>query len=127
MATTGVSDKADKANEVVDNAVVREYQGGREADELSALSLFKSHVNSAFTSKKITSQRQEYEDRLLTFQAATYMFKPACLSPIICARFGYVSIQLDPYFFVAWKLWFLCLSLDHGTRLEAKERIFVRF
>jgi acetate kinase len=34
------------------------------------------------------SNRQEYEKRLLTFQASTYYAKPPCLSPIFCARFG---------------------------------------
>ena len=32
--------------------------------------------------------RQEYEKRLLTFQASTYYAKPPCLSPLFCARFG---------------------------------------
>jgi hypothetical protein len=34
------------------------------------------------------SNRQEYEKRLLTFQASTYYAKPPCLSPLFCARFG---------------------------------------
>ncbi|MGK3757243.1 MAG: type V secretory pathway adhesin AidA [Bacillariaceae sp.] len=34
------------------------------------------------------SDRQEYEKRVLTFQASTYYAKPACLSPLFCARFG---------------------------------------
>jgi len=34
------------------------------------------------------SSQQEYEKRLLTFQASTYYAKPACLSPLFCARFG---------------------------------------
>jgi hypothetical protein len=34
--------------------------------------------------------RQEYENRLLTFRASTYYAKPPCLSPMFCARFGYV-------------------------------------
>lgn len=33
-------------------------------------------------------ERQGYEHRLLTFRAATYCAKPACLSPLLCARFG---------------------------------------
>ena len=32
--------------------------------------------------------RRNYEKRLLTFQASTYYAKPACLSPLFCARFG---------------------------------------
>ena len=32
--------------------------------------------------------RQEYEKRLVTFQASTYYAKPPCLSPLFCARFG---------------------------------------
>ena len=34
------------------------------------------------------SNRQEYEKRLLTYQASTYYAKPPCLSPLFCARFG---------------------------------------
>ena len=34
------------------------------------------------------SDRQEYEKRVLTFQASTYYATPACLSPLFCARFG---------------------------------------
>lgn len=33
--------------------------------------------------------RRNYEKRLLTFQASTYYAKPACLSPLFCARFGW--------------------------------------
>ena len=59
------------------------------ASSLTALSLFKSQIrDKTSTSKRLTCQRQAYEDRLRSFHAVNYMFKPACLSPIICARFG---------------------------------------
>ena len=35
-------------------------------------------------------RRLAYRKRLETFSAATYFAKPAELSPIVCARFGYV-------------------------------------
>lgn len=34
--------------------------------------------------------QQDYENRLLTYRAMTYYAKPSCLSPLFCARFGYV-------------------------------------
>lgn len=37
---------------------------------------------------KRLKQKQDYEDRLLTFHPGTYFAKPACLSPLMCARFG---------------------------------------
>jgi len=41
------------------------------------------------------SNRQEYEKRLLTFQASTYYAKPPCLSPLFCARFGWQNADRD--------------------------------
>lgn len=35
-------------------------------------------------------QRQAYGERLASFAAPTYLAKPASLSPLVCARFGYV-------------------------------------
>ena len=34
--------------------------------------------------------RKDYENRLLSFKAITYYAKATCLSPLICARLGYV-------------------------------------
>ena len=68
-----------------------------EAPSFPALSLFKSQINGdASTNSRLMSQRQAYEDRLRTFHAVNYMFKPNCLSPVICARFGYVKSVLNP-------------------------------
>jgi hypothetical protein len=36
-------------------------------------------------------ERIDYEGRVLTYKATTYYAKPACLSPLFCSRFGYVS------------------------------------
>jgi len=39
--------------------------------------------------EKLTS-RQAFDERLKTFSPLTYYCKPTALSPIVCARFGYV-------------------------------------
>ncbi len=48
------------------------------------------------SSSRSINIKKEYESRLLSFRASTYYAKPACLSPLICARFGYVPVIL-PY------------------------------
>jgi len=50
------------------------------------------NMRSGLTSR---SNRQEYEKRLLTFQASTYYAKPPCLSPLFCARFGWQNADKD--------------------------------
>jgi hypothetical protein len=45
-------------------------------------------------SSKHQSLREAYEKRLLTFSPATYFAKPPSLSPLVCARLGYVSYKL---------------------------------
>ena len=47
-----------------------------------------SSTNNPTFSPTIIVERKEYEKRLLSFQASSYYAKPACLSPLICARFG---------------------------------------
>jgi hypothetical protein len=66
------------------------HAAGGDSDEEVALSVLKSATQASVLSAANTSNRLDYENRLLTFQAATYYAKPACLSPMICARFGYV-------------------------------------
>jgi hypothetical protein len=46
-----------------------------------------SKLKSCVTSSDKVKQH-EYQDRLLSFHASTYYAKPACLSPLFCARFG---------------------------------------
>jgi len=41
------------------------------------------------------ANRQEYEKRLLTFNASTFYAKPPCLSPLFCARFGWQNADKD--------------------------------
>jgi C3HC zinc finger-like len=43
--------------------------------------------------QKVTS-REAVQSRLKTFRPLTYFCKPASLSPLVCARFGYVT---SPY------------------------------
>ena len=69
--------------------VAAESNEGDQEDR--ALSVLKSATKAAASSTIQVSNRQAYENRLLSFQAATYYAKPACLSPLICARFGYVK------------------------------------
>jgi hypothetical protein len=47
-----------------------------------------ARLYSATRSDHDSLQREEYQDRLLSFRATTYYAKPACLSPLFCARFG---------------------------------------
>ncbi len=42
---------------------------------------------------KVVAFREEYEDRLRTFTVANYFGIPHSLSPIVCARLGYVSYK----------------------------------
>jgi hypothetical protein len=51
------------------------------------LSILKT-IKEASSSRSSFEDRNEYESRLLTFRASTYYAKPACLSPLFCARFG---------------------------------------
>lgn len=39
------------------------------------------------------SSRESFEERLKTFHSVTYFCKPTVLSPMVCARFGYVYSQ----------------------------------
>ena len=39
------------------------------------------------------SSRECFEERLKTFHSVTYFCKPTVLSPMVCARFGYVYSQ----------------------------------
>lgn len=39
--------------------------------------------------------RKAYEKRLVSFQASTFYAKPACLSPLFCARFGWENADKD--------------------------------
>ncbi|KAG7355694.1 C3HC zinc finger-like-domain containing protein [Nitzschia inconspicua] len=54
-----------------------------------------SMLNDATRSERKTIQQQEYQERLLSFHASTYYAKPACLSPLICARFGWRNADKD--------------------------------
>ena len=98
MEGTVAVDKADVGKEGNPHVVMGGDEIEKEDDEASTLSAFNSQLNNSLTSKKLIVQRQAYEERLRSFQAVTYMFKPSCLSPIICARFGYVSFQLQSPF-----------------------------
>ena len=47
--------------------------------------------------EELTS-RQAYESRLQTFRPLTYFCKPTSISPIVCARFGYVYYTVELFF-----------------------------
>jgi hypothetical protein len=70
------------------SAMAHELQdsGSGGSDHDSALALLQAATK---TKQSLTvHSRLQYEKLLLTFKASTYCAKPACLSPLICARFG---------------------------------------
>lgn len=54
--------------------------------------------------------RRAYHERLVTFQPATYFAKPASISPLVCARFGYVCCVNLP-----WERKFIAVSIDAAS------------
>lgn len=58
-------------------------------------SAFSELLNENSGSTSLLNLRNEYEKRLLTFQASTYYAKPPCLSPLFCARFGWKNADTD--------------------------------
>lgn len=57
--------------------------------EETVLALLESAASNTDSPSAVQSRRA-YHERLLTFRPATYFAKPASISPLICARFGYV-------------------------------------
>ena len=69
--------------------VTMEFENVRDNHATDALHKMNKILNRESCLASLTN-RQEYEKRLLTFQASTYYAKPPCLSPLFCARFGWV-------------------------------------
>jgi hypothetical protein len=65
-----------------------------DAIEDQVLTLFEPAKSTKLEALSLGS-RSEYEDRLQSFRAHTYYAKPNCLSPLVCARLGYVFSRFD--------------------------------
>ena len=61
------------------------------SEEMAIFSLLESATKSTDSPNSVQS-RSAFHKRLCTFSPATYFAKPAIISPLVCARFGYVGI-----------------------------------
>ena len=75
-----------------DTAVDEEITGSNECstDGDAILTVLDSTVRREPSSTGIAKAKEDYERRLLSFRVSSYYAKPACLSPLVCARLGYV-------------------------------------
>jgi hypothetical protein len=74
-------------------ATMTETENSGEID--AVLSVLESATKSSNKFGAIaTSAQSAYVNRLLSFNAVSYYAKPNCLSPIVCARLGYVAFLL---------------------------------
>ena len=71
---------------IMGSVVDGEHEEDRDVE--GVLSLLKSVAQPYDIPQSVLRDREAYEERLLTFQVTTYCAKPACLSPIVCARYG---------------------------------------
>lgn len=58
------------------------------SQEEMVLALLESATKSLDTDD---ASRKAFQQRLQSFRPATYFAKPASISPLVCARFGYVT------------------------------------
>jgi len=66
--------------------------------------------------------RRAYHERLVTFQPATYFAKPASISPLVCARFGWTNPSQD---LIVCQKCQACVAITYHPLLKAadEERI----
>lgn len=67
---------------------------GETSEEMAIFALLETATKSNDSPNSFQS-RGAFHKRLCTFSPATYFAKPAIISPLVCARFGYVKYVND--------------------------------